>query len=92
LNGTLFENEHVLDLLLLERGENLGADHKALIGKKATIAQELYENKNNTIDEICNILHISQSTLYLILILRENSNFFDVFVALLRERLSQGRE
>ena len=45
------------------RGQ-LGGRPKALAGKKVTIAQELYENKNNSIEDILKILHISQSTLY----------------------------
>lgn len=32
--------------------------------KKVALAQSLYENKNNTIDEICKTLGISRSTLY----------------------------
>jgi DNA invertase Pin-like site-specific DNA recombinase len=41
-----------------------GGRPKSLIGKKAAIAQELYENKTNTIDEICQTLRISRATLY----------------------------
>jgi DNA invertase Pin-like site-specific DNA recombinase len=32
--------------------------------KKAALAQSLYDNKNNTIEEICKTLHISRATLY----------------------------
>src|SRR6184192_1649006 len=32
--------------------------------KKVALAQSLYENENNTIDEICKTLHISRATLY----------------------------
>jgi DNA invertase Pin-like site-specific DNA recombinase len=32
--------------------------------KKVTLAQSLYDDKNNTIDEICKTLNISRSTLY----------------------------
>src|SRR5947209_1703843 len=32
--------------------------------KKVALAQSLYDNKNNTIDEICRTLDISRSTLY----------------------------
>jgi len=32
--------------------------------KKVAIAQSLYDNKNNTIDEICKTLNISRATLY----------------------------
>ena len=32
--------------------------------KKVALAQSLYDNKSNTIDEICKILNISRSTLY----------------------------
>lgn len=42
----------------------LGGRPKSLTGKKVAMAQELYENKNNSIDEICKTLNISRSTLY----------------------------
>src|SRR5437763_10463237 len=42
----------------------LGGRPKSLTGKKAEMAQEVYENKNNTIDEICKTLNISRATLY----------------------------
>jgi DNA invertase Pin-like site-specific DNA recombinase len=32
--------------------------------KKVALAQSLYDNKNNTIEEICKTLHISRATLY----------------------------
>src|SRR6266496_1838568 len=32
--------------------------------KKVSLAQSLYDNKNNTIDEICKTLNISRATLY----------------------------
>src|SRR6266550_1006116 len=32
--------------------------------KKVAMAQSLYDNKDNTIDEICKTLHISRATLY----------------------------
>ena len=32
--------------------------------KKITLAQSLYDNKNNTIDEICKTLNVSRATLY----------------------------
>jgi DNA invertase Pin-like site-specific DNA recombinase len=32
--------------------------------KKVAMAQSLYDNKDNTIDEICKTLHISRSALY----------------------------
>jgi DNA invertase Pin-like site-specific DNA recombinase len=32
--------------------------------KKVALAQSLYENKNNTIDEICKTLNVSRATLY----------------------------
>src|SRR5436305_1517981 len=32
--------------------------------KKVALAQSLYDDKNNTIDEICKTLHISRATLY----------------------------
>jgi response regulator of citrate/malate metabolism len=31
---------------------------------KVALAQSLYENKNNTIEEICKTPHISRATLY----------------------------
>lgn len=42
----------------------LGGRPKALNTKKQSIAQALYEDKNNTIDEICKTLNISRATLY----------------------------
>lgn len=42
----------------------LGGRPKALNTKKQSIAQALYNDKNNTIDEICKTLNISRSTLY----------------------------
>jgi len=42
----------------------LGGRPKSLTGKKAAMAQELYNNKNNSIEEICKTLNISRSTLY----------------------------
>jgi predicted transcriptional regulator YheO len=35
-----------------------------ILPKKVAMAQSLYVNKNNTIDEICKTLDISRSTLY----------------------------
>jgi DNA invertase Pin-like site-specific DNA recombinase len=32
--------------------------------KKIALAQSLYDNRNNTIEEICKTLHISRATLY----------------------------
>ena len=32
--------------------------------KKVTLAQSLYENRDNTIDEICRTLNVSRATLY----------------------------
>jgi DNA invertase Pin-like site-specific DNA recombinase len=32
--------------------------------KKVALAQSLYENEDNTIDEICKMLHVSRATLY----------------------------
>ena len=40
-----------------------GGRPKSLTGKKVAMAQELYENKNNSIDEICKSLNISRATL-----------------------------
>ncbi len=42
----------------------LGGRPKALDAKKAQIAQALYNNKNNSIVDICRTLRISRSTLY----------------------------
>ncbi len=41
-----------------------GGRPKSLTGKKAAMAQELYENKSNSIREICKNLNISRATLY----------------------------
>jgi DNA invertase Pin-like site-specific DNA recombinase len=41
-----------------------GGRPKALTPKKAQMVQDLYRNKENSIDEICKTLHISRSTLY----------------------------
>jgi DNA invertase Pin-like site-specific DNA recombinase len=41
-----------------------GGRPKSLTGKKTAMAQALYNDKNNTIDEICNTLNISRATLY----------------------------
>jgi len=41
-----------------------GGRPKLLTGKKAAHLQELYNNKNNSISEICNTLNISRATLY----------------------------
>ena len=32
--------------------------------KKVALAQSLYENRDNTIDEICKTLNVSRATLY----------------------------
>jgi DNA invertase Pin-like site-specific DNA recombinase len=42
----------------------LGGRPKALTGKKTAMAQALYNDKNNTVDEICKTLNISRATLY----------------------------
>ena len=41
-----------------------GGRPKALTPKKAQMVQDLYRNKDNSIDEICKILNISRTTLY----------------------------
>jgi DNA invertase Pin-like site-specific DNA recombinase len=41
-----------------------GGRPKALTPKKAQMVQDLYRNKENSIDEICKILNISRTTLY----------------------------
>ena len=41
-----------------------GGRPRALTPKKAQMAQALYKDKNNTIDEICKTLNISRATLY----------------------------
>src|SRR5512147_1136441 len=41
-----------------------GGRPKALTPKKAQMAQALYKDKNNTIDEICRTLNIARATLY----------------------------
>src|SRR5512132_788642 len=45
------------------RGRN-GGRPKALTPKKAQMAEALYKDKNNTIDEICKTLNVSRTTLY----------------------------
>jgi DNA invertase Pin-like site-specific DNA recombinase len=42
----------------------VGGRPKALNPKKASIAQALYNNKNNSIADICKTLNISRATLY----------------------------
>jgi DNA invertase Pin-like site-specific DNA recombinase len=42
----------------------LGGRPKALTPKKAQMVQDLYRNKDNSIDEICKTLNISRTTLY----------------------------
>ncbi len=42
----------------------LGGRPKALNPKKASIAQALYNDKNNSINEICKTLNVSRATLY----------------------------
>jgi DNA invertase Pin-like site-specific DNA recombinase len=42
-----------------------GGRPKALTPKKAKMAQALYKDKTNTIDEICRTLNISRATLYI---------------------------
>jgi DNA invertase Pin-like site-specific DNA recombinase len=41
-----------------------GGRPKSLTEKKAGMARELYNNKNNSISEICKTLNISRTTLY----------------------------
>jgi DNA invertase Pin-like site-specific DNA recombinase len=41
-----------------------GGRPKALTPKKAHMVQDLYRNKENSIDEICKTLNISRATLY----------------------------
>jgi DNA invertase Pin-like site-specific DNA recombinase len=41
-----------------------GGRPKSLTGKKMAMAQALYNDKNNTIDDICKTLNISRATLY----------------------------
>src|SRR5260370_24228269 len=41
-----------------------GGQPKALTPKQAAIAQQLYDDKNNAISDICKTLNISRSTLY----------------------------
>src|SRR5437764_9821874 len=42
----------------------LGGRPKSLTGKKTEMAQALYNDKNNNVDEICKTLNISRATLY----------------------------
>jgi DNA invertase Pin-like site-specific DNA recombinase len=41
-----------------------GGRPKSLTGKKTAMAQALYNDKNNTVDEICKTLNVSRATLY----------------------------
>src|SRR5437764_451842 len=41
-----------------------GGRPKSLTGKETAMAQALYNDKNNTVDEICKTLNISRATLY----------------------------
>jgi DNA invertase Pin-like site-specific DNA recombinase len=41
-----------------------GGRPKSLTDKKTAMAQALYNDKNNTVDEICKTLNISRATLY----------------------------
>src|SRR6184192_1302782 len=41
-----------------------GGRPKSLTGKKVAMAQELYHNKQNSINDICKSLNISRATLY----------------------------
>src|SRR6059058_4510504 len=41
-----------------------GGRPKSLTGKKVVMVQALYNDKNNTVDEICKTLNISRTTLY----------------------------
>ena len=41
-----------------------GGQPKALTPKQAAIAQALYDDKSNSISDICKTLHISRATLY----------------------------
>src|SRR5204863_4600295 len=41
-----------------------GGQPKALTTKQASIAQALYDDKSNSISDICKTLHISRATLY----------------------------
>ena len=42
----------------------LGGRPKSLTSKKAQMAEALYKDKNNTIDETCKTLNVSRATLY----------------------------
>ncbi len=48
------------------RGRNGGRPRSAALNddKKVAMAQSLYTDKRNSIDQICKLLHISRSTLY----------------------------
>src|SRR5512144_220536 len=49
-----------------------GGRPKSLTPKKAQMAQALYQDKNNSVDEICRTLHISRATLYRYIKAQEN--------------------
>jgi DNA invertase Pin-like site-specific DNA recombinase len=48
------------------RGRRGGRPKAAALNteKKVTLAQRLYEDKSNTIDDICRVLGVSRATLY----------------------------
>jgi DNA invertase Pin-like site-specific DNA recombinase len=53
-----------------------GGRPKSLTDKKTAMAQALYNDKNNTVDEICKTLNISRATLYRYIIeLRINNGY-----------------
>jgi predicted transcriptional regulator YheO len=53
----------LMSTVRMNRGDAHGRP-KSLTGKKTAMAQALYNDKNNTIDEICKTLNISRTTLY----------------------------
>src|SRR5947199_5281728 len=51
-------------LLAARARGRMGGQPKALTPKQAAIAQQLYNDKNNSITDICKTLNISRATLY----------------------------
>jgi len=64
-----FERDIILErtqagLLAARARGRKGGRPKLLTGKKVAMVQELYDNKTNSISEICKSLNISRPTLY----------------------------
>ena len=64
LSGILSGRERKRGYKLPGPGGRKGGRPKSLTQKKAQMAQALYMDKNNTIDEICKTLNVSRATFY----------------------------